>query len=142
MVWKISSGEEVMEKLLANLSSSSVLKTLVDNVVDESAMVDFALGYLNRFRSIVKDSFSGVYLLRVIEACLDNEWRPSRSCQPDGRILDSSQARSDQHHGKRGHRNDREKLQENRHRPFGLYLLHFVKQQDCVLGCAQKEASR
>ena len=56
--------------------SSSVLKTLVDNdapIVDESAMVDFALGYLNRFRSIVKDSFSGVYLLlRVIEAWIIN----------------------------------------------------------------------
>jgi hypothetical protein len=64
-----------MEKLLANRSSSSVLKTLVDNaalIVDESAMVDFALGYMNRFRSIVKDSFSGVYLLRVIEAWIIN----------------------------------------------------------------------
>ena len=59
--WNIISDDDVKENLLNNRFSSSVLKTLVDSappIVDEPAMVDFAMAYLNRVRNIVQESNS------------------------------------------------------------------------------------
>eukprot|EP01036_Dinobryon_divergens_P023740 gene23740-32125_t len=59
--WNVNSGDDVKANLLANRCSSLALKNLVDSATsidDESAMVDFALAYLNRFRNVVQESTS------------------------------------------------------------------------------------